>query len=169
MATYVTLEQAKDHLRVDFDDDDIYITDLVDVAEASVLNEIKGHIAGSGTVTTNGTINLTGDSDATFTSYKAGDFIKVDGETNRTIAAVTSDTALSVTVAFSTSASGKTYIITPSPLESGVLPKPVYQAMLLMVGQLYENREPIINGTSTAKLPFTLEYLLAPYKNWVVK
>jgi 16S rRNA U1498 N3-methylase RsmE len=39
---YVTLEQAKDHLNlIDFDDDDVYIEDLIDVSEAAVLNEIR--------------------------------------------------------------------------------------------------------------------------------
>jgi hypothetical protein len=169
MATYVTLEQAKDHIRVDFDDDDTYIEALLDVAETSVLNEIRGQITGAGTVTTNATVNLTG-TDTTFTDFKAGDIIKVVGESStRTISSVTIDTALIVTVAFSTSASGKAYTIEPSPLVSGVLPKPIYQAILLMVGQLYEQREPINVGNIVTKLPFTLEYLLAPYKNWVLK
>jgi hypothetical protein len=167
--SYVTLEQAKDHLRVDFDDDDIYIETLIDVAETSVLAEIRGQAAGNGTVTTNGTITLTGDSDTTFTDYKAGDIIKVKGETNRTVATVTSDSVLTVSLAFSTSDSGLTYMVDYSPLVSGVLPKPIYQAILLMVGQLYENREPVVSGTIVTKIPYTLEYLLAPYKNWVLK
>ena len=37
---YVTIDQAKAHLRVDFEDDDNYITDLIDIAEMSVQNEI---------------------------------------------------------------------------------------------------------------------------------
>lgn len=168
MASYVTLTQAKEHLRVDHSDDNAYIQTLLDVAETSVLNEIKGQAAGPGTVTTAGTTALTG-LDTTFTDWVAGDIIKVSGETRRTIAAITSNTALTVTVAFSTSASSLSYWIEESPLESGVLPKPIYQAILLMVGQLYENREPIVTGTITAKIPFSLEYLLAPYKMWVVK
>jgi hypothetical protein len=96
--SYVTLEQAKDHLRVDITDDDFYITDLISVAEAAVENEI-----------------------------------------------------------------GTTLL---SNLESGVLPKPLYQAILLMVGNLYEHREPVIVGVSVVKIPFTLEYLLYPYKSW---
>jgi hypothetical protein len=101
MGAYATLEQAKDHLRVDFDDDDIYIIDLIDVAEASVANEIGSTLA----------------------SNEVG----------------------------------------------GVLPKPLYQAILLMVGQLYNSREPIIVGTGVVKVPFTLEYLLSSYKTWTCK
>lgn len=164
---YVTLEEAKDHIRVDYSDDDIYITDLISVAETAVLNEIKGHIPGDGTVATSGTA-LTG-TDTNFLDFKAGDIIKVYGETNRTIASITSNTALSVTVAFSASDSGLSYVIEPTPLVSSVLPTPIKQAILLMVGHLYNQREPVIVGTAATNLPLSLEYLLAPYKTWVCK
>jgi hypothetical protein len=95
---YVTTEQAKDHLRVDFDDDDIYIDDLIAVSETSIENEIGSTLASN----------------------------EVDG----------------------------------------VLPKPLYQSILLLVGHLYATREPVMVGVSVVKCPFTLEYLLAPYKSW---
>lgn len=38
---YLTLDEAKKHLNVDFSDDDQYITSLVDAAEASVENYIQ--------------------------------------------------------------------------------------------------------------------------------
>jgi len=98
---YVTLDQAKVHLRVDFDDDDTYISDLIAVAEASVENEI-----------------------------------------------------------------GTTLM---SNLSGGELPKPLYQAILFMTGQLYAIREPVMVGVSVVKCPFTLEFLIAPYKSWTCK
>jgi hypothetical protein len=61
-----------------------------------------------GTVATTGTTALTG-TGTNFTDYEPGDKILVDGETVRTIDAITSDTALTVTVAFSNTASGKTF------------------------------------------------------------
>lgn len=61
-----------------------------------------------GTVATTGTTTLIG-TNTFFTDYKAGDKITVDGETDRTIDAITSDTALTVTVAFANTASGKTF------------------------------------------------------------
>ena len=99
--SYVTLEQAKDHIRVDFDDDDVYIGDLIDVAEASVANEIGSTLASN----------------------------EIGGE----------------------------------------LPKPLYQGILFMVGHLYNSREPVIIGTGVVKVPYTLEYLLSPYKTWTCK
>lgn len=46
---------------------------------------------------------------------------------------------------------------------SGNLPAPVTQAMLLMVGNLYANREPVAMA-SVAKVPYTLEYLIGLYQ-----
>jgi hypothetical protein len=61
-----------------------------------------------GTVATTGTTTLTG-TNTYFTDYKAGDKITVDGETVRTIDTITSATSLTVTVAFSNTASSKTF------------------------------------------------------------
>jgi hypothetical protein len=61
-----------------------------------------------GTVATAGTTTLTGTS-TYFTDYQVGDKITVSGETVRTIATIVSDTSLTVTVAFSNTASGKTF------------------------------------------------------------
>ncbi len=61
-----------------------------------------------GTVATSATTTLTGTS-TNFTDYQVGDKLTVSGETERTIATITSDTVLTVTVAFSNTASGKTF------------------------------------------------------------
>lgn len=61
-----------------------------------------------GVVSTAGTTTLTGNG-TYFTDYKAGDEILVDGETSRIIDTITSDTSLTVTVAFSNTASGKNF------------------------------------------------------------
>ncbi len=62
----------------------------------------------TGTVATTGTTTLTGTS-TFFTDYDVGDKLTVDGETVRTIATITSNTVLTVTVAFSNTASAKTF------------------------------------------------------------
>lgn len=38
---YITLDEAKDHLRVDYDTDDAYIISLIDLVEDVVANEIE--------------------------------------------------------------------------------------------------------------------------------
>ena len=47
----------------------------------------------------------------------------------------------------------------------GNLPAPVLQAMLLLVGSLYANREAISN-VNFMKLPLAYSYLLETYKNY---
>lgn len=44
MATYITLEEAKEHLRVDYSDDDNYIMSLIDVVENTVAIEIGAEL-----------------------------------------------------------------------------------------------------------------------------
>lgn len=61
-----------------------------------------------GTVETTGTTTLTG-TDTFFTDYLVGDTVTVDGETERTIATITSDTSLTVTVSFSNTTTLKTF------------------------------------------------------------
>ena len=47
----------------------------------------------------------------------------------------------------------------------GKLPMPLKHAMMLLVGNLYQNREGIAFGTAT-QIPHSYEYLLFPYKNY---
>ena len=47
----------------------------------------------------------------------------------------------------------------------GELPSPLVQAMLLMIGNLYQNREPVAPSKVMA-LPFNYEYLIRLYQNW---
>lgn len=46
----------------------------------------------------------------------------------------------------------------------GCLPAPISQAMLLMIGNMYQNREPI--GTKEKALPFNYQYLIDLYRNY---
>lgn len=48
--------------------------------------------------------------------------------------------------------------------EAGCLPAPLLQAMLLMVGNLYQNREPITN--KAIELPYNYRYLIDLYRNY---
>ena len=46
----------------------------------------------------------------------------------------------------------------------GCLPAPLLHAMLLMVGNMYQNREPL--GTRNQALPFNYQYLVDLYRNY---
>jgi hypothetical protein len=129
MATYLDFDDVKKHLRVDFDDDDAYIIDLMDMVEALVLNEVQGLVVGegtvdisltptTGTVQTAGTVALVGTT-TNFLSFTVGETITVSGETVRAIATITDNTHLTVTSAFSTTASGLSYVVSTKKLLVG--------------------------------------------------
>ena len=46
----------------------------------------------------------------------------------------------------------------------GCVPMPLFQAMLLQIGNLYQNRE--IVGAKTTALPFGYQYLIDLYRNY---
>ena len=46
----------------------------------------------------------------------------------------------------------------------GNLPAPIIQAMLLTVGNLYANREPVAMGVAANAIPYTFDYLKGLYK-----
>lgn len=46
----------------------------------------------------------------------------------------------------------------------GCIPNPLLQAVLLMVGNLYQNREPVAN--KAVALPFNYQYLIDLYRNY---
>lgn len=53
-------------------------------------------------------------------------------------------------------------------ITDGELPASVKHAILLLVGNLYANREPV-SYTTVVKVPYTLEYLLGFYKHYSIK
>jgi uncharacterized phiE125 gp8 family phage protein len=46
------------------------------------------------------------------------------------------------------------------------LPAPLRSGVLLMIGQLYANREPVAFGVSVAEIPHTIRDLLLPHVRW---
>ena len=46
----------------------------------------------------------------------------------------------------------------------GCIPAPLFQAMMLQIGNLYQNRE--IVGAKTTALPFGYQYLIDLYRNY---
>jgi len=164
-AVYTTLAEAKSHLRVDFSDDDTYIAHVQEMAEQYLLNELSGTYTGEGTVTTATDLNLTGD-ETNFTDFAVGDTVKVDGETDRTIATIVSDTALTVSLAFTATDTDLTWEIkTGMPLVGGNLPLPLKHALLLLIEHFYSIRGPVIVGVGVTKVPMSVESLIAPYRN----
>ena len=97
---YIQLDLAKKHLNIeeDFREDDEYIINLIEVAEAAVRVHINEDFA---------------------------DIAERNG---------------------------------------GDLPAPILQAAMLMIGNLYQNREPI--GSKVQVLPYNYQYLIDLYRNY---
>lgn len=51
-----------------------------------------------------------------------------------------------------------------SPFASTAIPKPIIQAMLILIAHWYENREQVIVGSTIAMVPDAYDALIAPYK-----
>lgn len=52
-----------------------------------------------------------------------------------------------------------------SIVDGETLPPSIVHAMLLMIGNLYANREPVVYG-NVSKLPLAYEYLINLYRNY---
>ena len=55
--------------------------------------------------------------------------------------------------------------LTELELSEGTIPSDILHAILLMIGNLYANREPIAFATSS-KVELSYEYLLGTYRNY---
>lgn len=168
----ITLEQAKKHLRVVFSDEDDYISMLITVARQMAEGRLNRSL-------------VRRQVEATFSSYMGIRLLKppivsVDSVSYFNESEVETDLsgykiqkdASGVSVRFGTGF----YIgdIAPRPdaitvrytvgYESGEVPAPIIQWMLLSIGTMYENRETIINGVSSAPLADDFaKWLLQPY------
>lgn len=48
---------------------------------------------------------------------------------------------------------------------AAAVPQAIKQAMLLIIGHLYENRQDVVTGTQVNEIPLASRYLLEPYRN----
>lgn len=101
-----------------------------------------------GTVSTTGTTTLTG-VNTRFSDYRVGDKVTVSGETVRTIAAIASDTSLTVTLAFSNTASAQTHTHT-SIIATAV------QGYNLSRRFIFPSDEVIILATNSQEVDYTV-------------
>ena len=77
------------------------------------VEQTPGLTSGVGSVTTNGTVTLSGNGTKFLRDFAVGDEIYVHNETVRIVATVDADTSLTVTSAFSTSAGTQSYQFNP--------------------------------------------------------
>ncbi|ACL56988.1 head-tail connector protein [Methylobacterium nodulans] len=152
-APIVTLAQAKRHLRVEHDDDNGYISDLVEVATAwldgpdgwlgRALGEQVLEIVFPAVLAPGDRV------------YPCPPFRAVESETP-------SADGQSITVRYR---AGYPETGTGSDARSTV-PAPIRHAILLMVGHFYTNRLPVTPAGGMSELPLGVDALLSPYRGW---
>jgi uncharacterized phiE125 gp8 family phage protein len=177
----VTLAEAKAHLRIESSDDDTYITTLISVArgicenyvgfllayndsltyyldrfpdrQEIILYGISGLDAGTTVIKYHNKNGVLTTFDAT--KYNSDEhsipsriFLK-DGES---FPETDSYTPSAVQITFE------------AGLQGYLMPKPLYQAILLTIGHLFENRQNVVVGGKGYDIPQTAEYLMNPYR-----
>lgn len=178
----VTLSEAKAHLRIDssFTADDTYITTLITVARTICENYVGFNLAEetsleyylddfpdtdviylygifkptsvlinyrntSGVITTLNSSNYEVD----LYSIPARIFLK-EGSS---FPEISDDYPSAITISCGA-----------GPTSDDHLPRPIYHAILLTIGHLYENRQNVIAGVQSYEVPQAAEYLMNPYR-----
>lgn len=179
----VTTAEAKTHLRVDSSDDDTYIDTLVKSARLWVER-------------TNGLALVTQTWDGSLDAFPGGDVIVIPKYPLVSVTSVTyHDDDLSTSTVFSSGSyqvdtmtrpprivlkNGSTWPGDTLRLSSGVVvrfvagygaasavPEDIKHAIKLLVGSMYQNREPEVVGATVSRVGFAVDALLAPYRLWV--
>jgi uncharacterized phiE125 gp8 family phage protein len=178
--TPVSLTEAKAHLRVDFDDDDDLITALI-AAATDYVDGWSG-VLGRALVTQTWRqdyncfhpclrLPLAPAASITSVTYldPNGDTQTVD-EANYALWADGAGPLVYFVTGFAvpaTSIEGKAVSVTyvAGYGDADAVPGPIKAALLLLIGQWYENREAAVVASGTAQaLPFAVDALLAPYR-----
>lgn len=176
----LTLQEAKDHLRLEHNLDDVYVQALIRAAREYVEK-----------VTWRALMNQTWLATACgfptrcdFIELPKGNLVSVEAVTYLDGAGVQQTLSPTLYELDQDSVPGRLWLMYgaswPTTLDrwnavrvryvagygttTDKVPQPVRQAMLLLVSQMYEHRVPEITGTIVAKVNFAVEALLAMYR-----
>lgn len=175
----LTLSNVKQHLRIDFDEDDFYLHGLIDVATKTIEAETNRAIE---TITLthildgfDSTITLPEAPIQSVTSIRYHDQNRIEQTLPSTEYTVDSRKVFTeITPAY-----GKTWpTTTPAPQSVTVtyiagyqpsnIPAPLKQAALMLIGSLYEQRENHVEGEALRYAPVGVKHLIRRYKVPVV-
>ncbi|TFJ92141.1 head-tail connector protein [Lentibacillus salicampi] len=155
----VSVDTVKDYLRIDYSDEDMLIQSMIGASVSHVETFIRRSLAPKTyelTCEVSGLIKLpnppvTSIEKVTIGGHAINDYMRVPSEPN-VLEIPCDDKNLTLEVQYIAG--------------YNKLPKPIEQAVLLLISHFYENREAVIVGTSVVKMPFSVEALLYPYKGW---
>lgn len=177
----VTASEAKSHLRVDTTADDTLIGTLITAARQHVENHLRRAL-------------ITQTWELVMDAFPAGDVIRLPRPPLVSVTSIKYTDVAGSESTFSSAAyvvdtdstkgrvvlkSGESWPSDTLAAANGVrvryvagygsaaaVPNPIRQAILLLIGTLYENRESVLvaQGVTVAQLPFGVEALLMPYR-----
>ena len=153
--SFVTLPEAKLHLRVDGIDEDALIGLYINAAEQAAVKAMDRGVYADGTALQIAMTAAPAELAAAAATYTA---------------AIAAAQALADTPeqAAATQAAEYAYLRAQvayrQAMDGMVVNEAIKAAVLLIVGSLYANREDVVSGVSVAKLPNGAEWLLQPYK-----
>ncbi|RKF23373.1 phage gp6-like head-tail connector protein [Altericroceibacterium spongiae] len=176
-APVITLAEAKEHLRVDSDDEDALITGMVAAATAHIsgpdgyLNRVIGvqmlqtylaRFPGSAFRLPYGPVRT-----ITSVEYRNGEVWQAIDQTDYELNGNILEPVPGVSwPSFSLTRREHVRVLYEAGYETA--PFPVKAAIFLMVGDLYANRETVVTGTiaSEVPMPTAVKTLLEPYRDY---
>mgnify|MGYP003121656038 FL=1 len=176
-STAISLAEAKAFLRIDsdYDDDDNYITSLINVATGVVEEFTRRRLITQ-------TYNIFFDEFPPYIDLQVGEVASVThvkyfdtDNTEQTLATSEYDVDTKIRPGRIYQSNDGDFPNTydkPNAVEvefivggdASDIPSPIVQAIYIIVGRYYENRQDVVLGTQVQELPLMVEHLLTPYR-----
>jgi len=177
----ITLSEAKAHLRVEDTNDDTYITTLISVARSACENYLGYMLARNSDVNfyldqfpSSSVIVLHGvwqPGTVAISYYDTDDSVAIWSAVNYSVdqdsqpARIFLNDSSNYPNTSENIPSGINIDMTNAgPADVDEIPKAIYQAMLLVIGRYYENRQDVVTGTQVHEVPKMVGHLLNPYR-----
>ena len=174
----ITLAEAKEHLRVDFDEDDTLITSLIVAAREHLENSIARRLV---TQTWEVTYPEFKDElilpETPLQSITSVTYLDSDGD-SQTLASTVYEADTTTEPGLIRRTYLQTWPVTRAVWNAVVIryvvgygtasdvPQALKQAMYLHIGTMYEFRESVMAGMNVATVPMAYESLISPYRVW---
>ena len=153
--SFVTLENAKLHLRVDGTDEDALIGLYINAAEQAAIKALDRGVYVDGTALGVAKAAAPGELDTAIAAYESA-IAAAD--------ALADETAIAAAIQTAGNGLLRAKVAHRQAMDGMVVNEAIKAAVLLIVGHLYVNREDVVAGVSVAQMPNGAEWLLQPYK-----
>ena len=153
--SFVTLAEAKIHLRVDGTDEDALIGLYINAAEQAAVKALDRGVYADGTALQTAMTAAPAALTAATAAYTAA---------VAAAEAVTDTTEQTAALQVAEAAYMRAQVAYRQAFDGIVVNDQINAAVLLTVGSLYSQREDVVVGASVAALPNGVDYLLQPFK-----